>query len=141
MATPQLPPLRGRDRELASMRDQLFDATHGRSSALLIEGGAGTGKTRLVEEAVQLAQSYDMRVLHTALHPRDAQGSTECLHATLHGASPEVPTLWCVDDAHWADPHTIAALDSQVGRVSGAPIALLLTGRPGEHVAPIAHLA
>ena len=54
--------LRGRDDLLAAIRDRLEQAVAGRSSILLIEGGAGFGKTRALGAAAELAEQHGVRV-------------------------------------------------------------------------------
>src|SRR6266702_3092737 len=54
-------PLRGRDAEMAAINAALGDARDGRGSILLVEGGAGLGKSRLLEEAVSLAGRAGVR--------------------------------------------------------------------------------
>src|SRR5260370_5413200 len=48
-------PLRGREAEMAVIDAALGEARDGRGGVLLVEGGAGLGKSRLLEEAVRLA--------------------------------------------------------------------------------------
>jgi hypothetical protein len=54
-------PLRGRDAELAVIDVALGQARDGRGGVLLVEGGAGLGKSRLLEEAVSLAGRAGLR--------------------------------------------------------------------------------
>ena len=54
-------PLRGRDAELAVIDAALSQARDGRGGVLLVEGGAGLGKSRLLEEAVSLAGRAGVR--------------------------------------------------------------------------------
>src|SRR6266849_4049082 len=54
-------PLRGRDAEMAAIVAALGGARDGRGSVLLVEGGAGLGKSRLLEEAVRLAGRAGVR--------------------------------------------------------------------------------
>ena len=44
-------PLRGRDGEVASLHDHLARLRSGAGTSWLIEGGAGLGKSRLLEQA------------------------------------------------------------------------------------------
>src|SRR5271168_5250110 len=44
-------PLRGRDSELAVIRERLSGALAGRAAVVVVEGRAGLGKTRLLAEA------------------------------------------------------------------------------------------
>src|SRR5260370_13995027 len=54
-------PLRGRDAEMAAIVAALGGARDGRGSVLLVEGGPGLGKSRLLEEAVRLAGRAGVR--------------------------------------------------------------------------------
>jgi predicted ATPase len=55
MGDARRPPLVGRQAELAALHDVLSEAERGRGSVVVIEGEAGIGKTRLLEEAVAVA--------------------------------------------------------------------------------------
>src|SRR2546429_197545 len=63
VARPAAPaqPLRGRDAEMAAIDAALGGARDGRGSVLLVEGGPGLGKSRLLEEAVRLAGRAGVR--------------------------------------------------------------------------------
>src|SRR5258707_6026073 len=54
-------PLRGRDAEMAAIDAALGDARGGRGGVLVVEGGHGLGKSRLLEEAVSLAGRAGVR--------------------------------------------------------------------------------
>jgi len=54
-AAPSLPPLVGRDRELASIRDALAAARAGRGRLIEIIGETGSGKSRLLRESREFA--------------------------------------------------------------------------------------
>src|SRR5882757_7024071 len=54
-------PLRGRDAEMAVIDTALGQARDGRGGVLLVEGGAGLGKSRLREKAVSLAGRAGVR--------------------------------------------------------------------------------
>ena len=51
----------GRDEELGELRRGLADAIEGRGGLFLLTGRAGIGKTRLVEELIELAAADDVR--------------------------------------------------------------------------------
>ncbi len=57
------PPLVGRDAERASLLAGLEDAARGQGSMVLVEGEAGIGKTRLVQEIIAGAEWRNMCVL------------------------------------------------------------------------------
>jgi predicted ATPase len=52
-----------RDAELAAITDVVERAASGAGGALLVEGAAGVGKTRLLQFAAQLADGPRLRVL------------------------------------------------------------------------------
>ncbi len=52
-----------REREVAALHTVIGDAAAGRSRVVVIEGAAGIGKTRLLDEARRLAAESDLRVL------------------------------------------------------------------------------
>ena len=55
-------PLRGRDRELAALTAHLDLLRDGAGTVVLIEGGAGMGKSRLLQELGSIARSRSIRV-------------------------------------------------------------------------------
>src|SRR5215212_10694510 len=61
--SPTTPPLVGRDRELALLRDRLTAAQGGRGSLVLISGEAGIGKTALADTLARTAADTGARVL------------------------------------------------------------------------------
>jgi DNA-binding CsgD family transcriptional regulator len=76
--------LRGRDRELASIRHHLrAAATDGRGAVLLVVGDAGIGKSRLLEEAANLAATLDVRVGRSTASPGDDEAPMASLLAAL----------------------------------------------------------
>src|SRR5258705_3256642 len=54
-------PLRGRDAEMAAIDAALGGTRDGRGGVLLVEGGPGLGKSRVLEEAVRLAGRAGVR--------------------------------------------------------------------------------
>ncbi|MBI4956732.1 MAG: protein kinase [Myxococcales bacterium] len=84
--TPEL--FLGRERELAAMADALALAAGGRSTALVIAGVSGIGKTALVRRFVRSLAGSAL-VVETACHPREdvpygaLDGLAACLHAAL----------------------------------------------------------
>jgi len=65
-------PLRSRDDELASLHRHLDRLRAGAGTAWLIEGGAGLGKSRLVEEVISAARGAGFAVGHAVAEPVDA---------------------------------------------------------------------
>lgn len=61
----------GRDREYALLAERLREATEGAGGAVAVEGEAGVGKTRLVEELLGYAQACDVRVFSGRCYERE----------------------------------------------------------------------
>lgn len=62
---PETIPLVGRESELALLRPLLFQAQQGLGSAVFLEGEAGIGKTRLLQEVSEEAQRLGLNVVWT----------------------------------------------------------------------------
>ena len=127
-------------------------AVHGTGEALLIEGHAGMGKTRLHEAALDGARDRGMRVLRAAgadLESEIAYGvAASLLDAPLrllsadelgaHGlfdllaAAPKSqPTLIALDDLHWCDSASLEFVLYVLHRLEPLPFAVVMTRRPG----------
>ena len=57
-----MPRLRGREAEIGTLGEALDRVASGRSAVVLIEGEAGIGKSRLLDEALEGARSRGMQV-------------------------------------------------------------------------------
>ena len=68
----------GRRQEMAVISQMLADARRGRSSALVVRGEAGVGKSALLEHAVQEATGF------TVLRGVGVEGEAELAYAALH---------------------------------------------------------
>jgi DNA-binding NarL/FixJ family response regulator len=66
------PPIVGRDREIALLRESLLRALDGMGSLVLVSGEAGIGKTALVQTVVTLARSEGALVLSGAAYDLSA---------------------------------------------------------------------
>jgi len=167
MATaPGLPPVRGREAQLAVMTRRLHELRAGAGSVVVIEGAPGFGKTRLLQEAFYRAVAMGIRGGHGMADPldsvvdlapllealfdndpplleraalRDTHAAPEqrywLLHdieALLEQAALDGPVLICLDDLHWADNGTAAALRALPTRLASLPIAWFLAVRPGQ---------
>ena len=78
-------PLRGRDGELALLRDHLARLRSGAGTSWLIEGGPGLGKSRLIEYALSAAQQNGFAVCHGVAEPGDAAVELAVLMDALFG--------------------------------------------------------
>jgi DNA-binding CsgD family transcriptional regulator len=84
-------PIRGRDRELAAVRSALQGAATGTGAVIVVEGGSGMGKTRLLAECTSLAASLGFRVGRGAAEPGRASVALEALlDALFDGPNPLV---------------------------------------------------
>ena len=69
MDAPFRPPLRGREQELALIRRRLNQVRADTGCVVVVEGSAGLGKTRLLDECVSLAGELSFRVGRGAAEP------------------------------------------------------------------------
>jgi DNA-binding CsgD family transcriptional regulator len=78
-------PLRGRDGEVAALQDHLARMRTGAGTSWLIEGGAGLGKSRLLEQAGSAAREAGFAVGHGVAEPGDAAVELAVLMDALFG--------------------------------------------------------
>src|SRR6185312_257727 len=155
-----------RDGQLETVLARLARLRSGIGSVVVIEGGPGFGKTRLLREAFAAAIDLGIRGGHGMADPLDRVVEfapllealfendpplfdrrllsdqhaapeqrfwlLQDLEALLERAAMEQPLLLCLDDLHWADNGTAAALRFLPKRLAGLPIAWLLSARPGQ---------
>ena len=165
-------PLLGRSAELASLERELGRALEGRFALLVIEGEAGAGKSRLLDETlarlpgvragratcreleshlpyVPLAMALRAALAHAelargplalrAVLPElgggDPPAELEVLEALAAVIRDHAPLLLVLDDLHFADRQTIAALGYVRRRCAEVPGAVLAAIR-GEEAEP-----
>ncbi|MFO0586117.1 MAG: protein kinase [Polyangiaceae bacterium] len=147
------PPLVGRDVALRAIEAWAARTNDGRLSVLLLRGALGTGRTRLLDAAIEATRAAPTRVLRgacsherqssllplvraleavprgkgprlssieeaveEALDPgalggsRDPRAAVEAVEEALLWAAATEPLVLAIDDAQWADPHTLALL-------------------------------
>lgn len=123
--------MRGREHEWGAVLELLKAVEYGRPGVLLVEGEPGMGKSLLLEEALREAAA---RGLLSAYGQADELGRTAPAEPLLSALNePPVPEPWVVermrsalhdragpllvglDDLHWADPATFAALRTLPG--------------------------
>jgi AAA ATPase domain len=83
-------PLRGRQEELAVIERRLREVTAGTGGAVVVEGRAGVGKTKLIHASMTLATDLGFRAGHGALESYRA-GPTELealFEALFEGLAP-----------------------------------------------------
>jgi DNA-binding CsgD family transcriptional regulator len=94
-------PLRGRGAELAVIESRLHEVSAGTGGAIVIEGSAGAGKTKLVDTSMKLASELGFCVGRGAVEPY-AAGPTELeplFDALFDGPSP-LADRRALDDSH-----------------------------------------
>ncbi|MDT4976037.1 MAG: hypothetical protein QOG98_1795 [Pseudonocardiales bacterium] len=159
-------PLRGRDGQFDTVLARLARLRSGIGSVVVIEGGPGFGKTRLLRETFAAAIDLGIRGGHGMADPldrivelapllealfqndpplfdrrllNDQHAAPEQRFWLLHDievllerAAMDEPLVLCLDDLHWADNGTAAALRFLPRRLASLPIAWFLSTRPGQ---------
>jgi DNA-binding CsgD family transcriptional regulator len=146
--------MRGRDREWDTVLGLLKAAEAGRPGVLLVEGEQGTGKSVLLQEAARAAVARGMtlvsgRARELSLTPAEPLLSAlgepppadpsqrlwivERMRSNLERRARTGPVLVSLDDLHWADPATLAAVQELARQLGHRPVAWLparrMTGR------------
>jgi predicted ATPase len=93
-------PLRCRDNELVSSREQFARLRTGVGTIWLIEGGAGLGKSRLLAEVVSTAREAGFAVGHGVAEPADATVQVAALMEALFGGSTPLLERNALGDLH-----------------------------------------
>ena len=148
-----------RDREMAVLRQKLDDLADGTSGCVLVEGSAGIGKTRLLDELRRLAVMEGVFVRSarcSALEQEFEWGVVRQLFgsgvedllareerfAVLRGLcdltttlAEEAPFVLCVDDVQRCDEPSLQFLAYLVRRLEGLPVLIVLAMRTGEQQA------
>ena len=148
-----------RDREMAVLRRKLDDLAEGTSGCVLVEGSAGIGKTRLLDELRRLAvmegvfvrsarcsaleQDFEWGVIRQLFGAGvDDVLAKEERFAVLRGLcelttqlAEESPFVLCVDDVQRCDEASLQYLAYLVRRLEGLPVLIVLAMRTGEQQA------
>ncbi len=105
------PPLLGRDSELKWLRDRWNEARAGTGRVVVLAGGQGMGKTRLVAELAADAHAHGATVLYAS-----GDGPARAVHEVLDRAGGATrPLLLVVDDADEAGEEVLAAVREASG--------------------------
>jgi ATP/maltotriose-dependent transcriptional regulator MalT len=149
--------LRGRDREIAAVRETLDTVRGGRGACVVVEGVPGVGKSRLLAELNERAQRCGFEVVSVRADEFDQYAAGAALQSALQASDRSVratatvddqrlwlldsitdaledraqraPVLVLVDDAQWADPATLFVLRTLPGRLAASPILWVLAVR------------
>lgn len=146
----------GRERETAVLRTMVDALTAGRHGCLLVEGPAGIGKTRLLDELRRLAaaagvwarsarsstleQGFEWGVtrqlLDSAVDDVVRRGEPFAvlrgLYEVVTRLADDAPLVLCVDDVQWSDEASLQLLAYLVRRLEGMPALVVLALRTGE---------
>ena len=149
----------GRDGQQRLLDDVVHDLTSSGPRFVVIEGEPGIGKTRLAQSATDTARQQGVRVawgrchedasvpalwpwrqVVSALDAADRTLAADDLSAVFEDvrdalvrASAVAPVLVVLDDLHWADPASLRLLSFLTRELDRAPVAFVVTTRPGAH--------
>jgi len=118
-----------------------------RSLGIRVGGAAADPSEMVVELATLLAALFDgaeplldhdeLRTLHA--QPEHRFWLLRDVQQLLERAALESPLLISIDDAHWADGGTAAAIRTLPMRLMGLPIAWIIALRPPREATPLVH--
>src|ERR1700677_3064914 len=95
-----IPTVRGRDAELTLLGQHLDQLLSGVGTVVLVEGGAGMGKSRLLGEVAAMARRLSIRVGFGVADPADTVVQLSALmEALFEGANPILARM-ALGDAH-----------------------------------------
>jgi DNA-binding NarL/FixJ family response regulator len=108
-----------------------------------VEGEQGSGKTRLLAHAAELAEAQGFATFcgifeqfgksaDSELVPESTAVQTNHVYARLADLLRHGPVLVTLDDAHWASPSTILAVRTLMTKLRGRPVLWLLSFRPDD---------
>jgi DNA-binding CsgD family transcriptional regulator len=122
-------------------------ATIARTLGIRVGRSAADPSETMVELAPLLAALFDgaeplldpdtLSTLHA--QPEQRFWLLRDLQQLLERAALESPLLISVDDAHWADAGTVAAIRTLPTRLAGLPIAWVIALRPPREITPLVH--
>jgi DNA-binding SARP family transcriptional activator len=145
-----------RERETAVLRTMVDELAAGRHGCLLVEGPAGIGKTRLLDELRRLAAGADVwarsarsstleqgfewgvarQLFDSAVDDVVRRGEPFAvlrgLYEVVTSLADDAPSVLCVDDVQWCDEASLQFLAYLVRRLEGIPVLVVLALRTGE---------
>jgi ATP/maltotriose-dependent transcriptional regulator MalT len=119
-------PLIGRDREVIQLHELLARARDGSHEAVLLEGEAGIGKTRLIGETIEHARGLGFAIYHSSADESDRSRTHGPLIDAFGGVFEDVPSrsrTTAADRRVAAIDHLVSIIDAATG---SAPVALVL---------------
>lgn len=124
-------PLRGREEHLARIRQTLVAGQADGFSLLTVEGPPGSGKTRLLREAVAMAEELGFLTVIGNAEQRHRLTSSRAVAPVRPTEVRRHPVLFAIDDAHLLGEEEMAALMAHRRRTAGTPVVWLVARRPG----------
>lgn len=144
-----------RDDALALLASEIRRTAGGHGRLVVLRGASGTGRSALLEAAIEHAKDSGFRVLSVRCSPEETppplstvshlMGSVTMSHRAepdrteqpdgaefrqaLHAITDESPVLLAVDDVQFADPASRSWLTETVRRIDSARILLVVTER------------
>ncbi|NDZ83858.1 hypothetical protein G3I19_36205, partial [Streptomyces sp. SID10853] len=148
--------LRGRDTLRGQLVRALTEAAGGRGRVVLVEGGPGSGRSRMLAETELLASVRGFTVCRAAADhlghpgflaplrllpgPQGSEDDSALARLLRHIAErpPTAPLLVALDDVQWASPQALEALRdlSALLTTCSLPVLVILTRAPGGGPAP-----
>jgi DNA-binding CsgD family transcriptional regulator len=120
------------------LREAARDVAGGWSVTVVVHGSPGTGRSALLGEAAALARDAGLAVVELSCRPADRDrrhGIARDALAAVGHARASGPLAVIVDDAQWADPHSIRRARALVSRL-GRPLLLVVAGYDGAVLGP-----
>jgi len=115
-------PLRGRDAELARIKRRLQEVAAGVGAVIVIEGRAGLGKTRLLEECAALAAEMSFRVGQGTAEPGRSVVELEALLNALFGGDKPLLTRTSLHNLQVSAEQTFWLLQDIQSLIEGAAL-------------------
>jgi class 3 adenylate cyclase/predicted ATPase len=118
------------ERTLQFARDETAEQKLKRLEALIV-GLYGHRRDDVRFIAAMLSIPYEARYGTVAMTPQKFKDETlRVLIDLVEAAARQRPTVMMLEDAHWADPTTLEAMDLLIHRVRNIPLLVVVTYRP-----------
>jgi DNA-binding CsgD family transcriptional regulator len=126
--------MHGRNSEVGELRTLLTPSRNGTGAVIIVEGGPGMGKSRLIGAAAEIARSRRMQVRVAELGTMTSTPAGDPSLALVGQGARDgfwtEPTLVAVDDLHEADARMRLEIAALARRTATQPIFLLITSAP-----------
>jgi predicted ATPase len=132
MASPAGTPFVGRRGELGRLRSLVDNLALGQGMAVVVQGEAGIGKSRLLEESLSNAPELGLRVHRGWREALALSGShsAEAMVSEVEDRCAEAPVILVLDDLHCADAETMLAAYRLSRAIDDLPLLVIGACRP-----------